>query len=166
MADQQIFACSLKVSYSSDSATKAVLLKDKPSKSPKEDSPPEPQQYIEVGRVLAWHTSHPDREPLVCCLELWQVWSEGNLLNTIDVKSLKKHGKINEDGKSVINCCEVKGCHKVTAFCVVTRTPLLPYTRSAAHFGSFQLSASGEWLLYIAEREKAKAISYFKKGNC
>ena len=57
-----MFACSLKVSCASDSATKAVLLKDKPSKSPKEDSPPELQQYIEVGRVLAWHTSHPAPE--------------------------------------------------------------------------------------------------------
>ena len=48
-----MFACSLKVSYASDSATKAVLLKDKPARSPQEDSPTEPQQYIEVGRCTS-----------------------------------------------------------------------------------------------------------------
>ena len=38
-------------------------------------------------------------------------------------------------------------------------------TLSVAHFGSFQLSSSGEWLLYVAEKEKPKATSYFKKGS-
>jgi len=36
------------VSYASDCTLKAVLVKDKPAKSPKEDIPAEPQQYIEV----------------------------------------------------------------------------------------------------------------------
>ena len=36
------------VSYASDCTLKAVLVKDKPAKSPKEDVPAEPQQYIEV----------------------------------------------------------------------------------------------------------------------
>ena len=42
--------------------------------------------------------------------------------------------------------------------------PLLTNILSA-HFGSFQLSANGESLLYIAEKEKPKATSYFKKGS-
>ena len=46
-----MFACSVKVSYASDSATKAVLLKDKPARSVQEDSPTDPLQYIEVGKV-------------------------------------------------------------------------------------------------------------------
>jgi len=36
------------VSYASDCTLKAVLVKDKSAKSPKEDIPAEPQQYIEV----------------------------------------------------------------------------------------------------------------------
>ena len=47
-----MFACSVKVSYASDSATKAVLLKDKPARSAQEDSPTDPLQYIEVGKVM------------------------------------------------------------------------------------------------------------------
>ena len=34
---------------------------------------------------------------------------------------------------------------------------------STDHFGSFQLSPDGHQLLYIAEREKPKSESYFKK---
>ena len=70
-----MFAYRLKVSYASDSATKAVLLKDKPARSPHEDSPTDPQQYIEVGRVPTWCTSDPASEAcsdaglLVSCLE-------------------------------------------------------------------------------------------------
>ena len=54
-----MFACSVKVSYASDSATKAVLLKDKPARSVQEDSPTDPLQYIEVGKVPTWCTSDP-----------------------------------------------------------------------------------------------------------
>ena len=32
-----------------------------------------------------------------------------------------------------------------------------------AHFGSFQLSPDGRQLLYVAEREKPKSCSFFKK---
>ena len=34
------------------------------------------------------------------------------------------------------------------------------------HFGSFQLSADGSRLLYIAERKKPDSVSFFKKQDC
>ena len=33
----------------------------------------------------------------------------------------------------------------------------------SVHFGSFQLSADGSKLLYIAEKKKTESVSYFKK---
>ena len=36
---------------------------------------------------------------------------------------------------------------------------------SSVHFGSFQLSADGSYLLYIAEREKPESCSFFKKPS-
>ena len=36
---------------------------------------------------------------------------------------------------------------------------------SLVHFGTFVLSASGRKLLYVAEREKPKASSFFKKPS-
>ena len=39
------------------------------------------------------------------------------------------------------------------------------YCSSSVHFGSFQLSADGSHLLYIAEREKPESCSFFKKPS-
>ena len=40
------------------------------------------------------------------------------------------------------------------------------YTYSkSVHFGSFQLSADGSHLLYIADREKPETCSFFKKQS-
>ena len=36
---------------------------------------------------------------------------------------------------------------------------------SSGHFGSFQLSSSGKRLLYIAEKDKPKPSSFFKKTS-
>ena len=41
---------------------------------------------------------------------------------------------------------------------------ILFFISPSVHFGSFLLSASGRQLLYIAEREKPKAASFFKKS--
>ncbi len=83
-----------------------------------------------------------------------QVWSKSKLSKTIDVKSLKKHGPINEDG----TWYDTYGCTAINDVFDV-------HVPSSVHFGSFQLSADGSYLLYIAEREKPESYSFFKKPS-
>ena len=46
-----------------------------------------------------------------------------------------------------------------------TQYSMCTYCSSSVHFGSFQLSADGSHLLYIAEREKPESCSFFKKPS-
>ncbi len=104
-----------------------------------------------------------------------QVWNNDVLLKTIDVKSLGKHGKIHEDGNSHVTHPHIS--HTLTYHTPSHISHTLPYHTPSLlthphvlhiltdHFGSFQLSSDGRQLLYIAEKEKPKTESYFKKEN-
>ena len=78
-------------------------------------------------------------------------------MKTVAVSDLKKHGKIHEDSEGEGREGEEEGAG-------VRGKAILFFISPSVHFGSFLLSASGRQLLYIAEREKPKAASFFKKS--
>ena len=85
-------------------------MKDKPAKT---EHTTEAQQYIEVCVCVCvgWGVGGGGGElsvPFIHSLFHHQVWNGDVLLKTIDVKVLKKHGKIHEDGRHSLVCCLYK----------------------------------------------------------
>lgn len=77
-----------------------------------------------------------------------QVWGECGLVKSLSVVDMKKsHGKIHEDSEWLLQ----ENDNPLTCFLIV-------------HFGSFQLCSDGSKLLYIAEKKRPEAVSYFKKS--
>lgn len=99
---------------------------------------------------------------------MFQIWNEKQKLNTIDVEAVDQHGKVYDDGRWRLSLTilprfselslEMRaqvfstGQHK---FCALSSF--------AGQFGGFEWSHAETYVLYIAEKKRPKAKSFFDK---
>ena len=74
------------------------------------------------------------------------MWTEAGHEKTLSVADIKEHGTINEDSEYIHFL-------KLSIFVF----------SGAVHFGCFHVSPDDHHLLYVAERKKPRAASFFSK---
>lgn len=96
----------------------------------------------------------------LCCVVL-QIWSKNIKMKSINLTALKKHGKVYEDGEFCYG-------HFFWSFGNVTTMAHLCYHhntlcfQSSEQFGCLVWSHSETHLLYVAEKKRPKAESFFQ----
>ena len=94
---------------------------------------------------------------VIYCMYMYCRYGMGAIWNKLSVFN---HSKYMDPSMKMVSIHTRFDCFQNLALC----TLLDPFT-FLVHFGSFQLSADGSKLLYIAERKKPESVSYFKKQD-